>query len=108
MKRHLSQEEQETVIVYNRVEDTCDIDTADPVVIARLDRLCETYPKHYRKGSRTYYEDGKVCSAQYKTKKRDVVFRKPRVYTDEQLAELRERGKRLAEKQKEARREGGD
>lgn len=108
MKNHLSQEEQETIIVYNRVEDTCDIDTADPVVIARLDRLCETYPKHYRKGSRTYYEDGKVCSAQYKAKKRDIVFRKPRVYTDEQLAELRERGKRLAEKQKEARREGGD
>ena len=108
MKRHLSQEEQETVIVYNRVEDTCDIDTADPVVIARLDKLCETYPKHYRKGSRTYYEDGKVCSARYKAKKRDIVFRKPRVYTDEQLAELRERGKRLAEKQKEARREGGD
>ena len=108
MKNHLSQEEQETIIVYNRVEDTCDIDTADPVVIARLDRLCETYPEHYQKGPRTYYEDDKVCSAQYKAEKRDIVFRKPRVYTDEQLAELRERGKRLAEKQKEARREGGD
>lgn len=108
MKRHLAQEEQETVIVYNRAEDTCDIDTADPVVIARLDKLCETYPDHYRKGSRTYYEDGKVCSAQYKAEKRNIVFKKPRVYTDEQLAELRERGKRLAETQKEARRKSGN
>ena len=108
MKNHLSQEEQETVIVYNRAEDTCDIDTADPVVIARLDRLCETYPKHYQKGPRTYYEDGKVCSAKYKAEKWDIVFRKPRVYTDEQLAELRERGKRLAEAQKEAKRKDGN
>ena len=77
-------------------------------MIARLDRLCETYPKHYQKGPRTYYEDGKVCSAKYKAEKRDIVFRKPRVYTDEQLAELRERGKRLAEAQKEAKRKDGN
>lgn len=108
MKKHLSQEEQETVIVYNRAEDTCDIDTADPVIIARLDRLCEKYPDHYTKGERIYYEGGNVCSAQYRTKKRNIIFRKPRVYTDEQLAELRERGRRLAEKQKKAKEKSGN
>lgn len=108
MKKHLSQEEQETVIVYNRAEDTCDIDTADPVIIARLDRLCEKYQEHYAKGKRIYYEDGSVCSAQYKTKKRNIIFRKPRVYTDEQLTELRERGRRLAERQKKAKKESGN
>lgn len=43
----LSKYEQETIINYNREGKEAEICTADPVVIAKLEKLMKKYPKSY-------------------------------------------------------------
>jgi|GEM_PF-1656398 len=44
----LTLEEQETTINWCRAEETATIDTADPVVMRKLDKLAEAYPDVYK------------------------------------------------------------
>lgn len=43
----LTKDEQETVIGWSAADSTATIDTADPAMIRRLDRLVEEYPEVY-------------------------------------------------------------
>jgi hypothetical protein len=44
----LTQEEKETTINWCAADDTVTVDTADPVVLRKLDKLAEAYPDTYR------------------------------------------------------------
>ena len=45
---NLSREEQETHIMWNAATKTATIDTADPAVIRKLDKLTQEHPEAYR------------------------------------------------------------
>lgn len=44
---HLTNEDRETLIRWNAAHKTVVIDSADPAVIRKLDRLCKKYPETY-------------------------------------------------------------
>jgi hypothetical protein len=44
----LTQEEKETTINWCAADDSVTVDTADPVVLRKLDKLAEAYPDTYR------------------------------------------------------------
>lgn len=51
----LSRYEQETIINYNREEKIAEIYTRDPIVMRKLEKLAEKYPKHYILKSKDEY-----------------------------------------------------
>ena len=85
MNYKLTRYEMETVINYNAEEKTVSMSTRDRAVIRRLDRLVEEFPDVYQCLSRTEID------AVYRFPKKLLSFRKPRTYTEEQLAAIRER-----------------
>ena len=85
--------EQETVINYNRDEDFMTVYTADPALMRRLKKL----PAYeLMEESR---QDGKVIAMTFKADKSLVTLRgakkKAKEYTEEEMEELRERGRRI-------------
>lgn len=100
MKRHLSLDEQETIICISASKKKCVIDTCIPSTIRHLDRLCREKPNDYKMISEERYEDGMVLSRQYETDRKNIKYFKPRDYTEEEREELRRRGKELYERQK--------
>jgi len=93
----LTRYEQETVIGYNNEEKTATLYTADPVVIRRMDRLCEKRPEYYRVIKEEMYK-GELLSKTYEFPKKLIKFYVPQVYTEEQLENLRRKGRELYEK----------
>lgn len=57
----LTFQEQETVITWDRAGDTMNIYTADPYLMARLDKL-----EHIYKRAKTYRNGGEVVAADYR------------------------------------------
>ena len=91
--------EQETVINFNAEATEAYVYSADPVIMRRLDRLVESNPDHY-KMVKEWYVAGEVIAKDYiVSNKRLVKFAKPVQYTEEQLAELKARGRALYEMQ---------
>lgn len=82
---NLTRYEMETVINYNKEEEDATVYTRDPVVMRKLDKLCEEFPEHYKR-----IEETEVDKT-YSMKKTLVSYRKPRVLTDEDREMLRER-----------------
>lgn len=87
--------EQETVIVWNRDEPTATVNTYEPALIRKLDAM------HRIDQSVQVLRRGQGWS-EYKIPKKWVKVLKPRQLTDEQREILRDRGKALAAKMKEA------
>lgn len=82
----LSLYEQETIINFNAEEKFMEIYTADPVMMRKLDKLCNTNPELYKlkredECSKTY-----VCE-----NKKMLSLRKPRILTEEQRKEISKR-----------------
>ena len=96
--------EQETTVNIPRGEKTAYIYSSDPVVIRRLDRLCKEQPSVYSCTKTNFYMGTEeVCSKEYEiAEKRLIRFAKKREFTEEQLAELKERGQKLFRKRQEA------
>lgn len=86
--------EQETVILWNRAEDTATVNTYEPSLIRKLDAMCQidTAVAVLRRGDNW---------AVYKLPKKYVKVLRPRQYTEETLDKIRARAKALAEKRKE-------
>ena len=85
--------EQETVILWNRAEDTATVNTYEPSLIRKLDAMCRIDQCVQQTQS------GKDWAV-YKIPKKYVKVLRPRQYTDEKRAELIARGKALQEKYK--------
>lgn len=77
---NISRLEQETTINFNNEESTAEIYKADPVVMRKLDKLCEERPDLYQCTEVTQTGIGKM----YTCPKKLIRFANPRVYTEEQ------------------------
>lgn len=77
-KSGLTMLEQETIVNYNLGEKMADVYTADPVVMRKLDKLCEKFPEEYE----CYKRD--EWSANYRFSKKLIQFRTPVHMTEEQ------------------------
>ena len=94
--------ERETTIIFNEEEPTASIWTCSPVMMRKLDKLCEDAPETYK----CVLFNDKTPAKRYEMPKRYISFRKPveRVMSDEQRAASSERMKAMmaAKKAKEA------
>ena len=75
--------EMETIVNYNNAEKMAEVYTADPVVMRKLDALCEKYPEDYECYQRTEWD------ANYRFSKKLVSFRTPVHLTEEQKEQSR-------------------
>ena len=87
--------EQETVINYQRDDQSATIWTSDSTTMTKLDRLCKESPEFYSLNKVEKDREGNVVGKFYKlTDKKMVSFRGKkvsRVLTEEQKAAMRER-----------------
>lgn len=67
----LTLQEQETVITWDRAGDMMNIYTADPYLMARLDKL-----EHIYKRVKTYRNGGEIVAADYRAEKRFCTLRR--------------------------------
>lgn len=81
---NISRLEQETTITFNAEEKTAEVYSADPVMIRKLDKLCEELPDTYQCTEVTQTGFGKM----YTMPKKMIRFGKPRTYTEEQKKTL--------------------
>lgn len=87
MSDKLTRAERETIIIYNELDDAYIIDSSVQKHIRRFDKL------GYECTDTQLYDDGTMCSKQYKVPVCAISFRSPvkRELTDEQREKLRER-----------------
>ena len=57
----LSLYEQETIILYNQAESTAEVETYDPKLLEKLNRLAEKYPEHVQKTGERRFTVPKRC-----------------------------------------------
>lgn len=69
----MTREEQETHITWNAADKTATIDTADPAVIRKLDRLAAEHPEAYS----VVKEDPRYGTKWFRTNARFIRFGKP-------------------------------
>ena len=100
--RGIAAEESETVITYLRSDKEAVIDTADSTVVNKCVKLCEKDPDNWRVEGITYAagdsgeKEKRITSVVFKCKKKCVAFKGIRKLTEEQRAEMAERGRRMA------------
>ena len=106
MKGGVPASEQETTITYTRNLAYADVWTSDRTVMTKLDRLCKEAPENYQCADIGKDLSGRLISKAYRIRdKRLLSFRStrpsrpPRVYTEEELAVLRERLARARNRQ---------
>ena len=90
----LTREEQEVIITTSAADDLAEVYAADPIYIRKMDKLVERDPENYKVKSKNSY------STTYTMPKKLLGFRvpsAPRVFTEEERAMMRERGKKLSE-----------
>lgn len=85
----LTKAERETIITFNEASADAVLYTASPIMMRRMDKLCETAPENYREHTnRREYVDGEYISKVYSFPK--------------ELIKLRPRKRVLSEEQKQA------
>ena len=86
---NLTKYEMETVVNYNAAEQTATVYTRDKSVIRKLDRLVTDYPDTYKLINQTDIDKT------YSVPKTYVNYRKPRVLSDKQREQARQRMSKL-------------
>lgn len=86
---NLTKYEMETVVNYNAAEQTATVYTRDKSVMRRLDRLVADYPDTYKLINQTDIDKT------YSMPKTYVNYRKPRVLSDKQKEQARQRMSKL-------------
>lgn len=90
MSARLTNDERETLFLYNQASKECGVSTSDPALIRKLDALSEKDPCVVRVcGSKEY--------AEYRIPKRYLKVTAPRQYSDEQRQKMRDRLKAARE-----------
>ena len=82
---NLTKYEMETVVNYNAGEQTATVYTRDKSVMRKLDRLVADYPESYKMLSQTEIDKT------YSMPKSYVTYRKPRMVSNEQREQARQR-----------------
>lgn len=86
---NLTKYEMETVVNYNAGEQMATVYTRDKSVMRRLDCLVADYPDSYKLLNQTDIDKTYSMSKSY------ITYRKPRVVTDEQREQARQRMAKL-------------
>ena len=86
---NLTKYEMETVVNYNAGEQTAAVYTRDKSVMRKLDRLVADYPDSYKMLKQTDIDKT------YSMPKSYVTYRKPRMISDEQREQARQRMEKL-------------
>ncbi len=86
---NLTKYEMETVVNYNTAEQTATVYTRDKSVMRKLDRLVADYPDTYKLINQTDIDKT------YSMPKTYVNYRKPRVLSDKQREQARQRMSKL-------------
>ena len=86
---NLTKYEMETVVNYNATEQTATVYTRDKSVMRKLDRLVADYPDTYKLINQTDIDKT------YSMPKTYVNYRKPRVLSDKQREQARQRMSKL-------------
>ncbi len=86
---NLTKYEMETVVNYNAAEQTATVYTRDKSVMRKLDRLVADYPDTYKLINQTDIDKT------YSMPKTYVNYRKPRVLSDKQREQARQRMSKL-------------
>ena len=86
---NLTKYEMETVVNYNAAEQTATVYTRDKSVMRKLDRFVADYPDTYKLINQTDIDKT------YSMPKTYVNYRKPRVLSDKQREQARQRMKKL-------------
>lgn len=90
----MTRAEQETIVSYGALDTVASINSTDPVVWRKLDRMCEKCPNDYKLVRVHEDPNGKILSKWYEAPKKLIGFRSPsapRVMTDEQKQALADR-----------------
>ena len=87
----LTAEEKETIISFNEAEKTADVEAFNSRTIREIRKAAEMYPDEV---TITENSDGSIRAV---FPRKWVKIRAPRLLTDEQRAEMSERGKKQAE-----------
>lgn len=82
----LSKYEKETIINFNEEEKFASVYTCSNYVMNKLDKLCEKFPDNYKLVSQT--ENSKTYNVM---PKKLIAFRMPKILTEEQKLELKDR-----------------
>lgn len=90
----LTRLEQETIIVYNAAEPNVEVYTADPVMMRRMDKLCEKRPEVFR------IIKSDLISKTYMCPKKCIRVKAPRQMTEEQKQAAGERLARVRRRPK--------
>lgn len=85
----LTKYEMETIVNYNAAEQTATVYTRDKSVMRKLDGLVEAYPESYRLVDQTDIDKT------YSMPKSYVTYRKPRMLSDKQREQARQRMEKL-------------
>ena len=85
----LTKYEMETIVNYNAVEQTATVYTRDKSVMRKLDRLVADYPDSYKLLNQTDIDKT------YSMPKSYVTYRKPRMISNEQREQARQRMAKL-------------
>lgn len=86
---NLTKYEMETVVNYNAGEQTATVYTRDKAVMRKLDRFVADYPESYKLIRQTDIDKT------YSMPKSYVTYRKPRVVSEEQREQARQRMEKL-------------
>ena len=85
----LTKYEMETIVNYNAAEQTATVYTRDKSVMRKLDRLVADYPDSYKLLNQT------AIDKTYSMPKSYVTYRKPRMISNEQREQARQRMAKL-------------
>lgn len=69
----MSLEEQETVIQFNRTDDHATVYTSDSTMMTKLDRLCKSSPKFYKKTREEKDREGHIVGKFYSVTNKSLV-----------------------------------
>lgn len=77
MRPRYTNTERETTILWDDEQKTAVLYTASPIVMRKLDRLCDEFPGVYDRVWQEIDAEGKVTAARYTLPKKYVKFGKP-------------------------------
>ena len=86
---HVPKSEMETTIRFDAEGKTAELWTCDIRYIKKLDKLCEIYPNDYKKVKSESFGD--ATAVWYTLPKKFIQFKKPRILTEEERKQIRQR-----------------
>ncbi len=98
----MTRAEQETIITIGALDKIAEVCSNDPIYWRKLDAMCEKSPDDYKLTKVHRTKEGLILCKWYTVPRKLLGFRAPRIYTEEQRAQIAERFKQYREANVEA------